>query len=459
MPDFAPARAFMLGNWIRILFAVGVLNSSWLAVAQNDPVTPANASTNAGTNTVETAQIDHTAAIQNGSADEMTPLKKPSELRLGPFNVHPRLSAGLTYDDNILLASANKEADTIWMIQPALQAVAGDDAALIAYRDQHSDVLGLSPGNLIIQEPEDRPGKLLILDYGPGFQLFDKYTANNFVDEFATFNVLWPMDKLILGLRQDYSLQKIEIIEFDQRTTVETIPTTLSAAYQFDDKSSAEADFRRFSIGYEAPGLTGYTEYNTEEWYNYKMEEKLALSLGVLAGVDRVANYQNQTFEQVRARARYDYSRKLSFDVSFGGELRQFENGLPETLTPVFNIAAVYQLTERTSLRLNGFRQQFAAIYNGYNYATTGATLEVRQGITDRFTTVLSMGYYSIDYTPILSTLKKYTGNYYVASVSLDAKIVRHLSSQIFYQRVSGQSQINPDVNDDQVGIQLNLSF
>src|SRR5208282_5774659 len=115
--------------------------------------------------------------------------KELSDLRAGPFDLHPRLVAGMTYDDNISYAansSPNKEADEIEMVQPALQAVAGDDAALIAYRDQHNDILGLAPGNLIFQQPEDRPGKLLILDYGPRFQIFDKYTANNSMDELAT---------------------------------------------------------------------------------------------------------------------------------------------------------------------------------------------------------------------------------------------------------------------------------
>ena len=406
----------------------------------------------------QTNSITNTNAPDDSAAKTILG-KKLSDLRLGPFDLHPRLVAGLTYDDNILLSTANKQADTIWMIQPALQAVAGDDAALIAYRDQHWDVLGLSPGNLIIQQSESWPGKLLILDYGPRFQIFDKYTGNNSIDEFATFNLLLPMGKLILGLRQDYSLQKAEIIEFDERTTVESIPTTLSAAYEFGDKTSLESDFRRFSIGYEAPGLTGYTEYNTEDWFNYRLEENLTGSLGASAGWDNVANHQDQTFEQVRARARYNYTEKLTFDVSAGGELRQFENGLPETLSPVFTVAGDYRLAERTSLRLTGSRQVYAAIFNGYNYATTGASLEVRQGITERYTAAVSAGYYSVDYTPITRALTEYSGDYYVVRISLEAKLLRHLTGQMFYQFVSSQSQVSSDVNDDQTGVQLTLSY
>src|SRR5450759_3824051 len=122
---------------------------------------------------------DESAKTPDDSAAKTSVEKAPLELRLGPFDLHPRVTTGLTYDDNILFSSANPEADTFWTIQPALQAVAGDDAALIAYRDQNYDVLNLAPGNLIIQPPEAWPGKLLILDYGPRFQFFNQYTANN----------------------------------------------------------------------------------------------------------------------------------------------------------------------------------------------------------------------------------------------------------------------------------------
>ena len=452
MPAIKCSRLFTLRNWISVLAAASFFKTGALAVAQDGPAAKTDSSTNAATNTLAIAQTDDSAAAT-------TLEKKPLELRLGPFDLHPRLAAGLTYDDNILLTPANKEADAIWMIQPALQAVAGDDAALIAYRDQNNDVLGLSPGNLIFQPPEAWPGRLLILDYSPGFQIFDKYTANDFIGQFATLNLLWPMDKLILGIKQDYQLEKTDLIWASQRAEVETIPTTLSAAYQFDDKTSIEGNFRRISVAYYQPGLTGYTEYNTEDWFNYGVEENLPVSLGVLTGLDDVANHQDQTFEQLRARARYNFTQKLTFDVSVGGELRQFENEQPETLSPVFTVAGEYRPAERTSLRLTGSRQQYASIYNGYNYTSTGARLELRQGITDRFTAALSAGYYSLDFTPITSALTEYTGDYYTARISLDAKIARHLTGQIFYQFVSSQSQVNGNFNDNQAGIRLNMSF
>jgi hypothetical protein len=220
-----------------------------------------------------------------------------------------------------------------------------------------------------------------------------------------------------------------------------------------------ESDFRRFSIGYNQAGFTGYTEYNTEDWFNYAVAPDLPVSLGVLAGQDDVANRQNQTYEQLRARARYNYTEKLVFDISAGAELRQYENGNSGTLFPVFTLAAEYRPAVRTTLRLTGSRQQYASIINDYNYASTGAALEIRQGITDRFTAAISAGYYSLDYLPIGKGVASYTGDYYTARMSLDAKIVRHLTAQIFCQLLSNRSQASAAVNDDQTGVQLTLSF
>jgi hypothetical protein len=439
MLKFGRSRLFAPQNWISVAAAFGFLKAGSLAVAQDSSMT--NAPDDSQTNSIV--------------------VKKPLELRLGPFDLHPRLVTGLTYDDNILYATANTEADTIWTVQPALQAVAGDDAALIVYRDQGYDVLGLSPGSIVIQHPEAWPGKLLILDYGPRFQIFDKYTSNNSIDQLGTLNFLWPMSKLILGFRQDYSSQKTTIIEVGQRTKVETISSALSAAYSFGDKTSLESDFRRDSVGYDQPGLTGYTEYNTEDWFNYEVEEDLPVSLGVLAGLDDVANNQNQTYEQLRARARYSYTEKLAFDASAGIELRQYENGSPETISPVFSIAGEYRPNERTTLNLTGSRQQYASDFNGYNYASTGVTLGVSQGITDRFTASLSLSYYILDYTPVTTGggLVKYTDDYYTARIGFDAKIIRHLTGQIFYQWISEQAETGGNTRDNQAGVQMTLSF
>ena len=163
-----------------------------------------------------------------------------------------------------------------------------------------------------------------------------------------------------------------------------------------------ETNFRRVSVGYNQAGLIGGTEYNTEDWLNYQVAEDLPVSVGVVAGREYVSNNQDQTYEQLRVRARYSYTEKLAFDVSGGGELRQFQSGNPQSFSPVFSVAATYNLAVRTTLSLVGSEQKYASDLNGYNYTSTGATFEVSQGITDRFTANFSVGYYALDYAPVV---------------------------------------------------------
>jgi hypothetical protein len=426
-------------NWISLVTACVFFKTSADAIAQNNS----------------------TAAAPDDTTTETTDQKKPLDFRLGPFDLHPRVTAGMTYDDNILFSPTNTEADEIWTIQPAVQAVAGDDAALVTYRDAHVDVLTLSPDTIIIQPPEDWPGKLFILDYGPRFQFFDHYSSNNSIDQFGTLNLLWPMTKFIFGLRQDYEDEKTTLVEAGQRTGIQTITTTISLAYQLGDRTSLEGDFQRYSVGYDQPGLTGYTEYNTKDWFNYEIEENLHASVGVIGGLDVVTGGQDQTFEQFLARLRYNYTEKLTFDASVGAEWVQYEDGNPGTLSTVFTVTGQYQLAERTTLNLTGSRQQYASIYSGYYYTSTGAKLGISQGITDRFMAAFNVGYYNLDYTPATPAtgLAKYTDDYWNARLGFQAKLGKYLVGQIFYQWFYDQRPTGGNVTDNQAGVQLTLGF
>ena len=432
------SRRFPWRGWIRAVAGFGCLRAGSLALAQTAATT---------------------AAPNNAAAS--APLNiPPLALTLGPVNLHPRVAAGLVANDNLLFTSANKESDLFWTVQPGLQAVIGDDAALINARDQGNDPLGITPGSLIIQPPEAWTGNIFMLDYAPRFKFYDKYTAYNAMDEFATLNLLWPMSKLILGFRQDYQLEKATIIEANQMTTTETMATALSAAYQFGDKTSVECNFRRMDISYNQSGLIGYTEYNTEDWFNYELTESMPVSLGVLAGYDDVAAYrQNQTYEQLRARLRYIFTEKLVFDASVGGEMRHYENGLADSFSPVFTVSGAYRPAERTTVSLTGYRRQDAAIFNGYNYNSTGATLSLSQGITDRFTAGASIGYYTLDYKAVTSAVANYSDDYYTAGVSLQAKIARHLTGQVSYDLTLLQSPVSGDLNQNLISVNLTLSY
>ena len=110
-------------------------------------------------------------------------------------------------------------------------------------------------------------------------------------------------------------------------------------------------------------------------------------------------------------------------------------------------------------MRLTGYRQHNASIFNGYNYTSTGATLNLSQGITDRFTADVSVGYFVLDYKAITSARANYSDDYYNAHFGLQAKIVRHLTSQIYYDLTGIQRSVGGDINDNKIGVNVTLSY
>src|SRR5881628_3532588 len=48
------------------------------------------------------------------------------KLRLGIFDIRPRLTGSMIYDDNIYIQSTNKQSDVVWVLSPGVAIGAGD---------------------------------------------------------------------------------------------------------------------------------------------------------------------------------------------------------------------------------------------------------------------------------------------------------------------------------------------
>src|ERR1035437_2089058 len=265
------------------------------------------------------------------SQSSVVPLTKEDQpstpfkgFRLGPFDIQPRITTGVTYDDNIFTSSHNSKSDVFWSLYPAFLAVAGDRVAIEDYRRTYHDVVRFSPDTFIINEPSEWPGRTLMVDYGPRFNWFTIYDQNNCVDEFLKINALWPMGEMILGLRQEYTLEDTTVIEVGQRARQQIIPTVLMAGYQLSEKTSAAVNLSRTSVSYDQDqGLADYTDWNCDNWLNYQYSPLFNVALGANLGVMDLPSQPGQTYETPMVRARYHYGARILFDGSVGAQLRQ----------------------------------------------------------------------------------------------------------------------------------------
>lgn len=313
------------------------------------------------------------------------------DLRLGPFDLQPRAAVGMTYDDNIVLTSHDKQSDVISTVNPSLVAIHGDHLAVNDYirenYNNYNDFRNFSPDRFVIKDPALWPERTLIMKYGPSLNLFAEHQAYNSIDELASFNLLWPLTQLLLGVRQDYQLQNTALIEAGRRTGVTTLATELTAGYQFSPKSSLAVSLNRDETGYEeVRDLKGYTDWHSEGWFNYQATALLNLSIGGKLGWEQVFAQRDQNYEQLLARGRYRIGERLEVDASCGFEARQFQSDGSETVEPVLSIGAHYQPFDRTTFALTAYEREQSSLFFGYNYLEKGVSGSLYQTFLDRYT-------------------------------------------------------------------------
>ena len=412
-----------------------------------------------------TAPAPPAAANQPSAALDFQPETLLNDFRLGPFDIQPRITTGVTYDDNILISSQNPESDLIWSVQPAFLAIAGDRLAIEEYQQTYHNVVSFSPDTFIITEPEAWPGKTLMVDYGPKFNWFTEYTANDSIDEFLTVNALWPTRNMILGVRQDYVLENTTIIEAGRRSWEQRIPTDLMAGYQLSERTTAEVNLNRTSVSYEqGSGLADYTDWNWNNWFNYQYSPRLNLGLGANLGALDLTSQPGQTCETPEVRARYRYGARVLLDTSFGIQLRQYGGGVPSTTEPVFSLVAHYETSENSSFHLAAFRRELPSVSSGYDYISTGVCLGFQQQFGDRYFASLEMTYYYSDYLTTSSDMlptqqADRVDNFIEVRPAIEARFSHHLVGSLFYLFRTDRSAQWPGWTDNQVGTRFTWTF
>lgn len=380
------------------------------------------------------------------------------------MDFHPRFTAGITYDDNIYIASSNPQSDEIWSVFPAVQMVAGDRQSLAEYRLDNRDLLGLSPLAYITTPSENWPGSILTLDYGPRFNWYTHASNNDSVDQFATFNTLFPFARLILGVKQSYAHQSIQVIEAGQRSLQTSYNTALTSGYQISSRSSVQVNLRRDSYSYSASSLNGYADYHNDNWFGYQFSDRLNLGGGVTAGYVNVQDQSSQTYQQILGRALYQLAEKVAIDGSVGVEFRQYSAGASGTVEPVFSFTGSYTPRPATSFRLNAHRQAQASVSYGANYIMTGFNLGASKRFLDRYSVDLSGGFDNYDYYSVQGASQSVAGqsnnNYWWARLGFGVRFNPFLSVSAFYRYSQQAYQTSSNgFTDNQVGLSATYGF
>jgi hypothetical protein len=361
-----------------------------------------------------------------------------------------RYNVGVTvrevYDDNINISSTQRISDSYTVIEPGIHLGFGDSSGGFNY---------------------------LTFDYIASVYFFAEQTERDTVEHLIHLAAQHDFGHLVLGLSQEVrildgtSLNSLSNTTGVQANTdvggatrVNTYTTTVNGTYDLTGKLFLSGQVSYAISDYET--LIGSQVASGNIYINYVYSPKLVIGVGATGGVNSSDGpTDNETFEQMNARANYIVSGKISLSVSGGLEFRQFGGG-GDSVSPVYEIAGSYRPFENTIITIAGSRRtNSSASLAGQDYSQTSISLTFSQRLFSRVTLGLGVGYLNSDYLSAsngASTAR--SDDYFYIEPSIDLNITRYWTVGVYYLYRQDSSTLDLfSFYDNQFGVRSSLTF
>ena len=316
--------------------------------------------------------------------------------RLGPFSIHPIVSAGLNYESTT--GSRTQGSSGFYgTISPAFTLTLGEPATGRSVNMVYAGSLSLG-SNTADREPYE--------------QTFSLNGSLNFT-------------KLNIGVGLDYSqLSGADRDAGGQNVNRNLIGFSFNASYAYSDKTSfsatLSAPLRLFGEGSSSEGV------NSTAFVNYAYSPLTTLGVGFGLGTVEVEGGDTQVFEQILGRLTYTLTQKISFSGTVGYEFR--DAGSTEEITPVFGLGLTWAIREGTALTLSGQRSiENSAAQAGTNYTDTSLTASISQRLGDFIQFSGTVGYENASYTGVESGVSSNRNdNQLILQAALSTRVKDH---------------------------------
>jgi Putative beta-barrel porin 2 len=364
------------------------------------------------------------------------------------FHYVLRLSVRGVYDDNIFISHTDRVSDYYFAIEPSITVGFGDI--------------------------EGRGGNYIRLDYMPSVILFVDHSDEDTVEHLIRLEGQYHFSRLTLNLTQDVDIldganlnSTLDTtglwanVDVSARTRLNLYATRLRANYELSGKLFLAGEFNA-SI-YDYPDFISSQNISGGLYINYQWTPKVLVGLGGTIGYDFVDDPNpDQSFEQANLRINYQATGKLSLATSVGVEVRQFDGHRGDRVTPVFEVGAIYNPFDGTSITLAAGRRMLnSGFFADQDFATTYVIARIQQRLFQRIYLGLAVGYESSDYfrtaTGVSATRND---DYYFVEPSVDVLITRWLSAGVYYLHREGSSSLDFfSFYDNQVGVRATVRF
>ncbi|MEY2410162.1 MAG: hypothetical protein QOF48_2832 [Verrucomicrobiota bacterium] len=383
----------------------------------------------------------HTQDATTQDPKLLDPWKREPEttLRYGAIDVFPFIRGGVVYDDNIYITERNKQNDVIWTVSPGALFAAGD------YRQK-----------------EENFGAI---QYVPTFLFFTDQNVNNAIDHDAQGRIQFHPGSWTLQLYQGFQRYSGAVADVGQRVSRSIYSTEASVRYDLSPKTSVELRGRQSIIDYDegiATPVEGYSQWEAGAFLDYWLTPKLRVGPGINVGWIDVPASENQTYQQLVARASYSVTEKVDINGSIGMEVREFQGDQDNRWNAVFSVGAVYRPLQNTLLSLDAYRRDETSVaLINQNYTLTGFSASVRQNLAVLYTASLTGGYYHAAYhSTVQGVSATRRDDHFYLRTGIDWNASGRFTVGAFYQfRNNESTSAGYGFQNNQVGLTANYRF
>jgi hypothetical protein len=313
-------------------------------------------------------------------------------------------------------------------------------------------------------------GKLWDINYSPVARFYMSDEFRDTLNHTVRFSGGTSYGDWTLGLRQTYSRTEDPSTETGAQTERQLFITGLSAGYAFNSKLSLQLGLSqrlRFIGSDEGDGNQGgnYTDsmsWSTMNWLNYQLLTRVGVGVGAGVTYTDVSEGSDMFSEQVMGRANWRVQEKLNLSVSGGLEIRQFlDSEASDSSSPLYTIAATYQVFEHTRLTLTGMGSVSASAFRDTITESTTMRIDLTQRLLGHLNLSLGGGFRNSSYSDTqqdLETTREDDGTFF--DVRLSTGFLKRATASVFYRRSENESSGSGfGYSSNQMGLEVGYHF
>lgn len=304
------------------------------------------------------------------------------------------------------------------------------------------------------------PGDRFAFEYEPAWTWYSSEAFEDNVSHDARARAQFQFGDWRTALAHRYYRAATPLIETGRQTAQDINITSVQAWRVFGPRLS-------FDVGLQqqlrsAEEFEGIREWSGDGWIHYRFSSAFTSSIGLSAGYTNLEEGPDMSYQQYRARIRWQPRESIRLDLRGGAETRRVSGAASTNFdNPVFGGTIDYRLFDHTRLSFVGDKRVTTSLMQSQLSRSTLWRIGLGQRLLERFHLNLNWLHREMKFDPVMESStpsRQDEGN------GVQARLITSIRSRgtisLAYQRTRNRSNLSDfDFTATQVGIELSVRY